>query len=634
MDKRISIITVAYNSATTLRQTMDSVLRQEYTNYEYVVVDGGSTDNTVELLTSFEARFKNYANRCAAEGKAVPTFRWVSEPDNGMYDGLNKGIRMATGDVVGILHSDDFYRRTDIFGKINEAFAEDPDLEAVYGNVRFVRPDNLEKTVRYYSSRKWRPSLFRYGFMPAHPSFFEIRENFEKYGYYRTDYYIAADFDLLIRHLYLHRAKTKYLPIDFVVMRMGGRSTAGLRSKIVLNTETVRACRENGIWTCQPLLYMKYFSKIFEFANTQIQKDVQSKAFMELMLVALGNKDSINYYPLDEWVKAFYMSRNHRLEAFCFAAIQKMVAGKFEGFRHLGMSRKLYTAWMSAAFKVQSSVEQQMSFIARLAAIFRAEGLDMMLLKGYELNLLYPDPMQRNPGDVDFYLMGAAGDSMAWKRGDEAVMRELGVTISDASEHHTKFTWNGQYAENHYDFVNTRIRRSSKRLERVFKELAEDRSRSIEVQGQRVILPSDRLNALFLLRHTAGHFASEGICLRNVLDWGLFVCGTPGLEWDWLWQLAEEYNMHRFLMCLNAICIEDFGMDAAKFDQRHYDAALKARVLEEIMNGPDYLPRDVSVWKRTARWWNYRWRHRICYSDTMFSSFLSSVWANVNKTSH
>lgn len=251
---KISIITVTYNSERTVGDTMESVLRQEYEDFEYVVVDGGSTDGTVDIIKEYEPRF---------EGR----MRWVSERDKGMYDGINKGIRMATGDVVGIINSDDFYHRTDVFSKIAEAMSDG--TEAIYGDVRFVNPDNLEHTVRYYSSKKWKPWRFRFGFMPAHPTFFTLRENFEKYGYYQYDYHIAADYELLIRHLYTNKVKAKYVPLDFMKMRTGGRSTDGIRSNIVLNQEIVRGCKENGIWTCMPLLMMKYFVKVFELVFTR-----------------------------------------------------------------------------------------------------------------------------------------------------------------------------------------------------------------------------------------------------------------------------------------------------------------------------------------------------------------------------
>lgn len=264
---RISVVTVTYNSAKTIRDTMSSVLAQNYLDYEYIVVDGGSKDETVDIIKEYEAKFDVLIEECKKNGECVPTFRWISEKDKGMYDGINKGIRMATGDVVGIINSDDFYHRTDIFSKIDEAMSDG--TEAIYGDVRFVKSENLEKTVRYYSSKNWRPWRFRFGFMPAHPSFFERRENFEKYGYYKYDYHIAADYELLIRHLYTNKVAAKYIPLDFMKMRMGGRSTDGIKANIRLNKEIVRGCRENGIWTCMPLLFCKYFVKVFELIFTR-----------------------------------------------------------------------------------------------------------------------------------------------------------------------------------------------------------------------------------------------------------------------------------------------------------------------------------------------------------------------------
>ena len=253
---KISVVTVTFNSEKTIACTIESVLNQKYDDYEYIVVDGGSKDTTVDIIKEWEPKFN---------GK----MRWISERDKGMYDGINKGIRMATGDVVGIINSDDFFHRNDIFEKINEAFVSNPDVEAIYGDVRFVNPDNLEKTVRYYSSKNWAPWRFRFGFMPAHPSFYTKRENFEKYGYYQYDYHIAADYELLIRHLYTNKVPSKYIPLDFMKMRTGGRSTDGIKANIRLNKEIVRACSENGIWTCMPLLFLKYFVKVFELVFTR-----------------------------------------------------------------------------------------------------------------------------------------------------------------------------------------------------------------------------------------------------------------------------------------------------------------------------------------------------------------------------
>lgn len=247
---KVSLITVTFNSGMTLRDTIQSVLSQSFPDIEYILVDGLSQDRTIKIVKEYEPLFQN-------------RLKWVSEKDSGLYDAMNKGIRMATGDIIGIINSDDFYFRNDVITKIVEAF-NDNNVQAIYGDVRFVNPNNLDRTVRYYSSKRFVPSLFRFGFMPAHPTFFTYRKYFDQLGYYKTNYKIAADYELLVRFLYVHRLKSKYLPLDFMKMRTGGASTASIKSNILLNEEIVRACKENGIWTCYPLLLLKYLVKVFE----------------------------------------------------------------------------------------------------------------------------------------------------------------------------------------------------------------------------------------------------------------------------------------------------------------------------------------------------------------------------------
>lgn len=252
---KISLITVTYNSVSTLRDTFESVLQQTYFDIEYIIVDGASKDNTLSIIKEYELKFKG-------------RMRWISEPDRGLYDAMNKGIQMATGDIVGIINSDDFYHRTDILQIIADSF-KNHSIQAVYGDVRFVNDDNLDKTVRYYSSKNFSPKWFRFGFMPAHPTFYTYKKNFEKYGYYKMGFKISADFELLVRFLYVHKLKSHYIPVDFMKMRIGGASTESIKSNWILNKEIVRACKENGIWTCMALLFLKYFIKIFELVFTR-----------------------------------------------------------------------------------------------------------------------------------------------------------------------------------------------------------------------------------------------------------------------------------------------------------------------------------------------------------------------------
>ena len=184
---KITIVTTTYNSASTLRDTMESVLAQTHKDIEYWVIDGGSEDDTLGLIKEYEPLF---------DGR----MKWISEPDNGLYDALNKGISRATGDVVGILNSDDFYTSPTVLEQVAAGFSDD--MDAVYGDIHFVRPSDLGKCVRYYSSKLFRPWALRFGFMPAHPSFYVRREVYERCGGYALDYKLAADYDMMVRLLY------------------------------------------------------------------------------------------------------------------------------------------------------------------------------------------------------------------------------------------------------------------------------------------------------------------------------------------------------------------------------------------------------------------------------------------------
>lgn len=248
---KVSIITVAFNSAATIAHCMQSVLDQSYSNIEYIVVDGLSKDNTLNIVREFEPLFA---------GK----MRWISENDNGIYDAMNKGLHMATGDVVGILNSDDFFTDNDVIEKVAQAFTDDK-IDAVYGDVHFVRETNLSRCVRYYSSAGFRPWWLRFGIMPAHPSFYARKEVFQKAGLYKTDYKIGGDFEMMVRLFKRFDIKTKYLPMVFVTMRMGGASTKNVGSRLTLLREDTRACRENGVYTHPLLICLKYFYKVIEF---------------------------------------------------------------------------------------------------------------------------------------------------------------------------------------------------------------------------------------------------------------------------------------------------------------------------------------------------------------------------------
>ena len=259
---KISLITVCRNCAATLPTALESVARQRGADVEYVVVDGGSTDGTDRLLRSFEPRFRD----------AGIAFRWMSEPDRGMYDAINKGVALAAGDIVGILNADDVLASDGILADVAGAF--DDTVDALYADIRFVRDERPGQTslgelrdrptARYYSARRWRPWMLQWGFMPPHPSFYARRGLFGALGGYKLGYSIAADYELLIRFLRKAGLRTRYLPECLVTMRLGGRSTRGWRSTLTLNCENVRANRENGYFCCLAMMLPKYLFKVWE----------------------------------------------------------------------------------------------------------------------------------------------------------------------------------------------------------------------------------------------------------------------------------------------------------------------------------------------------------------------------------
>tara|TARA_R110001592_G_scaffold255666_5_gene519416 strand:- start:1876 stop:2628 length:753 start_codon:yes stop_codon:yes gene_type:complete len=248
---KISIITVCYNSEKTIRDTIESVLSQTYKNIEYIIVDGSSKDDTLTIINEYKDNISLI----------------ISEPDQGIYDAMNKGVALATGDIIGILNSDDFYETQNAIEGVVEHFKANVGAEVVFGDVVFVDPNNLNKVVRYYSSKKFKAAKLRFGWMPPHPATFIMKSVYDKYGLYKLGYKISADYEMFVRLLMV--AKVKFARIDKVIVRMrsGGASTDGIKSSLTLNQEIVRACRENGIYTNLFLVLLKIPFKLIELVK-------------------------------------------------------------------------------------------------------------------------------------------------------------------------------------------------------------------------------------------------------------------------------------------------------------------------------------------------------------------------------
>ena len=244
---KISVITATWNSAATIVDTINSFQSQDYTNTEYIIIDGASTDDTVALVKD--------------SGAAVDVF--VSEKDEGIYDALNKGIALASGDVVGFLHSDDVFADGLVLSRIAKAFL-DNDTDSVYGDLEYVSAKSPDKIIRKWKSGTFDRERMRNGWMPPHPTFYLKREHYERLGGFNLDYRIAADYDSMLRYLWLNKLSAAYVPEVLVKMRIGGESNRSISNIIQKSREDRRAMQKNGLpWTMA--LISKNLSKVPQF---------------------------------------------------------------------------------------------------------------------------------------------------------------------------------------------------------------------------------------------------------------------------------------------------------------------------------------------------------------------------------
>ena len=244
---KISIVTVCYNSETTIRDSIESVLSQSYPDIEYILVDGASSDGTMNII-------REYGNKIA---------NVVSELDKGIYDAMNKGIRLATGDFVGILNSDDVFASTNTIADLVKFLSGNPGLDGSYGDLVYVQREKIEKATRFYSSKKFSPWKIRFGLIFPHPTLYVRPGIFKKLGFYKLDYRVAADFEMMAR-IITSGEKLGRNPQVMVKLREGGISSTGFWWRVHQNLEIVRACKENCIYTN---IFMVLFKVPFKLAS-------------------------------------------------------------------------------------------------------------------------------------------------------------------------------------------------------------------------------------------------------------------------------------------------------------------------------------------------------------------------------
>ena len=251
MNLKISIITVCFNSEKTIRDTIESVIAQDYTDIEYIIVDGGSNDSTMSIIQEYEDSINTV----------------ITEIDKGIYDAMNKGIKLATGDVIGILNSDDIFENSLVISDVIKLFKSIPSVSLIFGDVVIVDPIKTENIIRFCSSKNFRRWKLRFGWMPPHPATFIKKTVYEQVGNYSLDYKISADYELFVRMLMVNQLNYSRMNKILVRQRAGGVSTSGFKSSLLLNSEIVEACKINGFYTNLFLVLLKIPFKLLELVK-------------------------------------------------------------------------------------------------------------------------------------------------------------------------------------------------------------------------------------------------------------------------------------------------------------------------------------------------------------------------------
>ena len=245
---KVSIITVVFNGCNVIEECIKCVLGQSHKDVEHIIIDGNSTDGTLDVMNRYKDKIA----------------RIVSEPDKGIYDALNKGIRQASGEVIGLLHSDDFYAHDRVIEKVADIFMK-YNIDSCYGDLQYVDKNNPDKVIRYWKSSQYRHGKFKYGWMPPHSTFFVKKEIYNKYGYFNTNFKITADYELMLRFLEKHKISTYYTPEVFIKMRIGGTSNRNIKNLIIKSNEDYRAWKVNNLNGGFYTILLKNLCKIPQF---------------------------------------------------------------------------------------------------------------------------------------------------------------------------------------------------------------------------------------------------------------------------------------------------------------------------------------------------------------------------------
>ena len=344
-----------------------------------------------------------------------------------------------------------------------------------------------------------------------------------------------------------------------------------------------------------------------------------------LTLVRLGIGKNTSKLPHEEdWPKIREFAEQQGLYAIALDGVEKLPAEQRP-------PQEILLEWIGEVLQgYEYNFEQYKRTLGEMAAFYNGHGYKMMVLKGYACALDWPRPEHRPCGDIDIWQFGKQ------KEADALISAERGIKVDKSHHHHTVFNWSDYLVENHFDFINVHARKSNRDLEKIFKELGADDSHWVEVNGEKVYLPSPDLHALFLMRHAVAHFSSTSITMRQLLDWAFFIeKHNKEINWGWFLDKIKEFHILDFFNAINAICVEDLGFDASIFPYIQFKPFLKDRVLDDILN-PKYseeepkhlIPRLLYKYRR---WKGNSWKNELCFEENMLSAFWSGLWGHLLK---
>lgn len=375
--------------------------------------------------------------------------------------------------------------------------------------------------------------------------------------------------------------------------------------------------------------------------NCRLLEKMDETARALLCLVRLGMfPDSVSCSEFEcdfrkvDWEKLFSLSLRQGVNAIAIDGLQRLMKwsdceGLLENFGTASL--KIHKMqWLASSLAVEQNYERHVRVMSELAGFYKSHGIKMLIAKGYGLSLNYPVPNHRPLGDIDIWLFGEQ------KNGDSAFEKEMGIKIDYGHHHHTIFKYKGVTIENYSDFLCVPGHRKNADYERLLKRLAYEESIKSQLNGEDIYFPSANFNALFILKHSATHFASTEMNVRQLLDWGILVYKHgKEIDWDMVKNVAREYNLYRFMNCQNALCVDYLGFPSDAFPDFEREASLEVRVLNDILspefneNIPNGFIKGLAF--KYKRWKANSWKHKITFPESLAETLLTQILAHLSK---